>query len=128
MSEAKPFSISRRLVSLAYQKVRSNKGAGGVDGVSLERFDAGYRDHLYRLWNRMSSGSYMPPPVKLVEIPKKGGGLRPLGITTVADRIAQTVVRGLLGPSLELIFHKDSYGYRPGKSAVAALTSAQERC
>jgi retron-type reverse transcriptase len=104
MSEAKPFSISRRIVSLAHQKVRSNKGAGGVDGVSLERFDAGYRDQLYRLWNRMSSGSYMPPPVKLVEIPKKGGGLRPLGIPTIADRIAQTVVRGLLEPGLELIF------------------------
>jgi RNA-directed DNA polymerase len=128
MSEAKPFSISRRLVSLAYQKVRSNKGAGGVDGVSLETFDAGYKDHLYRLWNRMSSGSYMPPPVKLVEIPKKGGGLRPLGIPTIADRIAQTVVRGLLEPGLELIFHEDSYGYRPRKSAVMALSKARERC
>ena len=128
MSEAKPFSISRRLVSLAYQKVRSNKGAGGVDGVSLESFHAGYKDHLYRLWNQMSSGSYIPPPVRLKEIPKKGGGLRPLGIPTVADRIGQTVVRGLLEPSLELIFHKDSYGYRPRKSAVAALTQARERC
>ena len=128
MSETKPFSISRRLVSLAYQKVSSNGGAGGVDGVSLESFHAGYRDHLYKLWNQMSSGSYMPPPVKLVEIPKKGGGLRPLGIPTVADRIAQTVVRGLLEPSLELIFHKDSYGYRPGKSAVEALSVARERC
>jgi group II intron reverse transcriptase/maturase len=128
MSETKPFSISRRLVSMAYQKVRSNRGAGGVDGVSLEAFHAGYRDHLYKLWNRMSSGSYMPPPVKLKEIPKKGGGLRPLGIPTIADRIAQTVVRGLLEPSLELIFHKDSYGYRPGKSAVEALSVARERC
>jgi group II intron reverse transcriptase/maturase len=128
MSETKPFSISRRLVSMAYQKVRSNRGAGGVDGVSLEVFHAGYRDHLYKLWNRMSSGSYMPPPVKLKEIPKKGGGLRPLGIPTIADRIAQTVVRGLLEPSLELIFHKDSYGYRPGKSAVEALSVARERC
>jgi RNA-directed DNA polymerase len=95
-------------VSLAYQKVRSNKGAGGVDGLSVEEFHARYRDHLYRLWNQMSSGSYMPPPVKLVEIPKKGGGLRPLGIPTVADRIGQTVVRGLLEPSLESIFHTDS--------------------
>ena len=128
MSETKSFSISRRLVSLAYQKVRSNKGAGGVDGVSLEVFDAGYKDHLYRLWNQMSSGSYIPPPVRLKEIPKKGGGLRPLGIPTVADRIAQTVVRGLLEPSLELIFHKDSYGYRPGKSAIAALSWVRERC
>jgi len=128
MSEAKPFSISRRLVSLAYQKVRSNKGAGGVDGVSLETFDAGYKDQLYKLWNRMSSGSYMPPPVKLVEIPKKGGGLRPLGIPTIADRIAQTVIRGLLEPGLELIFHEDSYGYRPRKSAAMALSKARERC
>jgi RNA-directed DNA polymerase len=128
MSKAKAFSISRRLVSMAYQKVRSNEGAGGVDGVSLQTFHAGYKDHLYRLWNRMSSGSYMPPPVRLKEIPKKGGGLRPLGIPTVADRIAQTVVRGLLEPGLELIFHDDSYGYRPGKSAIAALSQARERC
>jgi RNA-directed DNA polymerase len=128
MSETKPFSISRRLVSLAYQKVHSNKGAGGVDGVSLEKFHARYKDHLYKLWNQMSSGSYMPPAVRLMEIPKKGGGLRPLGIPTIADRIGQTVVRGLLEPSLELIFHKDSYGYRPGKSAVGALSKARERC
>lgn len=128
MSGAKSFSISRRLVSIAYQKVRSNKGAGGVDGVSLGSFHEGYKDHLYKLWNRMSSGSYMPPPVRLHEIPKKGGGRRPLGIPTVADRIAQTVVRGLLEPSLELIFHKDSYGYRPGKSAAEALSVARERC
>ena len=128
MSGAKSFSISRRLVSMAYQKVRSNKGAGGVDGVSLEEFHEGYRDHLYKLWNQMSSGSYMPPPVRLHEIPKKGGGLRPLGIPTVTDRIAQTVVRGLLEPSLELIFHPDSYGYRPGRSAIDALSKARERC
>jgi RNA-directed DNA polymerase len=128
MSETKSFSISRRLMSMAYQKVRSNKGAGGVDGVSLETFHTRYRDHLYKLWNQMSSGSYMPPPVKLVEIPKKGGGLRPLGIPTIADRIGQTVVRGLLEPELELIFHKDSYGYRPGKSALAALMQARDRC
>jgi RNA-directed DNA polymerase len=128
MSETKPFSISRRLISMAYQKVRSNKGAGGVDGVSLGEFDTGYKDHLYKLWNRMSSGSYMPPPVKLKEIPKKGGGLRPLGIPTIADRVGQTVVRGLLEPALELIFHKDSYGYRPGKSAINALSQARERC
>jgi len=128
MSKTKRFSISRRLVSLAYQKVRSNKGAGGVDGVSMETFGESYKDHLYKLWNRMSSGSYLPPAVRLMEIPKKGGGLRPLGIPTIADRIGQTVVRGLLEPSLELIFHKDSYGYRPGKSAVEALSRARERC
>lgn len=128
MSKTKPFSISRRMVSMAYQKVKSNKGAGGVDGVSLETFHCEYRDHLYRLWNRMSSGSYMPPPVKLQEIPKKGGGLRPLGIPTIADRIAQSVVRGLLEPELELIFHKDSYGYRPNKSAHEALLRTRDRC
>jgi RNA-directed DNA polymerase len=128
MSETKPFSISRRLMSMAYQKVRSNKGAGGGDGVTLEAFHVGYKDNLYKLWNQMSSGSYIPPPVRLQEIPKKGGGLRPLGIPTVADRIGQTVVRGLLEPSLELIFHKDSYGYRPGRSAIKALSCARERC
>jgi group II intron reverse transcriptase/maturase len=99
-----------------------------VDEVSLKEFHKEYQGHLYRIWNRMSSGSYMPPPVKLVEIPKKGGGLRPLGIPTIADRIAQTVVRGLLEPGLELIFHEDSYGYRPGRSAVAAIHKARERC
>lgn len=128
MSETKSFSISRRLVMMAYSKVSSNKGAGGVDGMSLEMFHADYKDHLYKLWNQMSSGSYMPPPVKLTEIPKKGGGLRPLGIPTIADRIAQTVVRGLLEPALELIFHKDSYGYRPGKSALEAVSKVKERC
>ncbi len=128
MSKTKSFSISRRLVSLAYYQVRSNKGAGGVDGINLESFHIGYRDHLYKLWNRMSSGSYMPPPVKLKEIPKKGGGLRPLGIPTISDRIAQTVVRGLLEPGLEQIFHDDSYGYRPGRSALQALSRARERC
>ncbi|MBW8688406.1 group II intron reverse transcriptase/maturase [Chitinophaga sp. B61] len=128
MSKTKPFAISMRLVSMAYQKVKSNKGAGGIDGISLEQFDKDYRNHLYRLWNRMSSGSYIPPPVKLTEIPKKGGGLRPLGIPTISDRIAQTIVRGLLEPELELIFHKDSYGYRPGRSAHQALSCARDRC
>ncbi len=128
MSETKPFSISRRLVSLAYQKVKSNKGSGGVDGISLEEFDKQYRDRLYKLWNQMSSGSYMPPPIKLIEIPKKGGGLRPLGISTIADRVGQTVVRGLLEPELERIFHRNSYGYRPGRSAVEAVAKTRERC
>lgn len=128
MSKTKPFSISRRLVSLAYQQVSSNKGAGGADGISLEMFHKTYKDHLYQLWNRMSSGSYLPPPVKLKEIPKKGGGLRPLGIPTISDRIAQTVVRGLLEPGVEQIFHENSYGYRPGKSSIQALSRARERC
>jgi RNA-directed DNA polymerase len=128
MSETKPFSISKRWVYLAYQKVKSNKGVGGVDGVSMSEFDENYRQHLYKLWNQMSSGSYMPPPIKLVEIQKKGGGLRPLGISTVADRIGQTVVRGLLEPALEPLFHESSYGCRPGKSAHEAIQRAKERC
>lgn len=118
----------RSLCSSDEAPVTGEERREGVDGVSLESFHTGYRDHLYKLWNQMSSGSYMPPPVRLHEILKKGGGLRPLGIPTVTDRIAQTVVRGLLEPSLELIFHQDSYGYRPGKSAEQALSVARERC
>jgi len=128
MSETKPFRIKRRSVMEAYDRVYSNRGVGGVDGMSLAEFEKDWQNHLYRLWNRMSSGSYMPPPVRLYEIPKKGGGLRPLGIPTVADRIAQTVVRGLLEPGLEVIFHEDSYGYRPHKSAAMAIGKARERC
>lgn len=128
MSKTKPFSISKRLVMVAYQKVKSNRGSAGVDAVSMNEFDNDYRDHLYKIWNRMSSGSYIPPPVKLIEIPKKGGGLRPLGIPTIADRIAQTVVRGLLEPTLEPLFMSDSYGYRPNKSAAQAVEKAKRRC
>lgn len=112
----------------AYQKVKANKGSAGVDEVSLKDFGKDYRNHLYKVWNRMSSGSYMPPAVKLIEIPKKGGGLRPLGIPTIADRIAQTVVRGLLEPALEPLFSKDSYGYRPGKSATQAVERVRQQC
>ncbi|HEX9511873.1 MAG TPA: group II intron reverse transcriptase/maturase [Puia sp.] len=128
MSETKPFSISKRWVFEAYRKVRSNRGSGGVDGIGLTAFDKDYKNHLYKLWNQMSSGSYIPPPVKLMEIPKKGGGLRPLGIPTIADRIGQTVVKELLEPVLEPLFHEDSYGYRLGKSAVDAIAKARERC
>ncbi len=128
MSKTKPFSISKRLVMVAYQKVKSNRGSAGVDAVSMNEFDDDYRNNLYKVWNRMSSGSYMPPPVKLIEIPKKGGGLRPLGIPTIADRIAQTVVRGLLEPTLEPLFLNDSYGYRPNKSAAQAVDKAKQRC
>src|ERR1700761_6997730 len=128
MSEAKPFMIQRQQVMDAYLKVKANKGGAGVDAVNMFEFDKNTKLQLYRICNRMSSGSYMPPPVKLVEIPKKGGGPRPLGIPTVADRIAQTVVRGLLEPGLELIFHEDSYGYRPRRSAAMALSKARERC
>lgn len=106
MRGAKPFSISKRWVYQAYQKIRSDKESEGVDAVSLKEFDQSHGDRLYKIWNQMSSGSYMPPMVKLVEIPKKGGGVRPLGIPPVGDRIAQTMVRGLLEPVLEPLFHK----------------------
>jgi RNA-directed DNA polymerase len=113
MNQTKPkaFSIDRKLVMEAYKKVRANQGGAGIDGVTLVKFEHDYKDHLYKLWNRMSSGSYMPPPVQVVEIPKQGGGKRPLGIPTVSDRIAQTVVKMVLEPILEPIFHEDSYGY-----------------
>ena len=110
MSEAKPFMIQRQQVMDAYLKVKANKGGAGVDAVNMFEFDKNTKLQLYRIWNRMSSGSYMPPPVKLVEIEKKGGGFRPLGIPTIADRIAQTVVADLLGQQLDKVFHEDSYG------------------
>ena len=128
MSGAKPFSIERRLVKEAYLKVKANKGASGIDEMSLQKFDEDLKSHLYKIWNKMSSGSYMPPAIKLVEIPKKGGGKRPLGIPTVADRIAQAVVAGLLEKEVEPVFNEDSYGYRPGRSAVQAIEKARTRC
>ncbi len=128
MSETKPFSIRKQWVLEAYLKVKSNKGSGGVDGISLKEFGEQYKKYLYKLWNQMSSGSYLPPPVRLKEIAKKDGGVRPLGIPTVADRIGQTVVKELLEPVLEPLFHEDSYGYRPGKSAVDAVAKARVRC
>ena len=108
MAQAKPFAISRRQVWEAYKRVRANAGAAGVDGQSLEEFEAKLAENLYRLWNRLASGSYMPPPVRRVEIPKRDGGVRPLGIPTVADRIAQAVVKAELEPELEQQFHPDS--------------------
>jgi retron-type reverse transcriptase len=112
----KPFDISKRLVWEAYERVKANQGAAGVDGLTVEDFEADLRRNLYKIWNRMSSGSYFPPPVKAVEIPKPhGGGTRVLGVPTVADRIAQTVVALALGARTESIFHDDSYGYRPGR-------------
>lgn len=128
MSEAKPFAISKRLVWQAYKQVRAKKGAAGVDRQSLEAFEADLEGNLYKIWNRLSSGSYMPPPVKCVDIPKPGGGVRSLGIPTVADRIAQSVVRAVLEPKVEPVFHPDSYGYRPGKSARDAVATARKRC
>ena len=126
--KAKPFDIPKRLVWEAYQRVRANDGAAGIDGQTLEKFDEKLSKNLYKLWNRMSSGSYHPDPVKRVEIPKKSGGTRVLGIPTVADRIAQMTARLCFEPMVEPGFHDDSYGYRPGKSAHQAVAKARERC
>ena len=114
MDEAKPFDIPKREVWQAFKRVKANQGAAGVDGQSIAGFEANLTGNLYKLWNRMSSGSYLPPPVRRVDIPKADGGTRPLGIPTVADRIAQEVARRYLEPILEPLFHVDSYGYRPG--------------
>lgn len=124
----KSFVIPKRLVWEAYQKVRANKGAAGVDGQSLAQFEQDEKNHLYRIWNRMSSGSYFPPPVKAVQIPKAAGGVRTLGVPTVADRVAQTVVAMWLEPGVEKVFHPDSYGYRPGRSALDAVDTCRQRC
>lgn len=127
--ESKSFRISKRLVWEAYSRVKANGGAAGVDGMSVEEFETDLRNNLYKIWNRMSSGTYFPPPVRAVEIPKPhGGGTRMLGIPTVADRIAQTVVALTLEPRTESIFHDDSYGYRPGRSPLAAVEKCRERC
>jgi RNA-directed DNA polymerase len=125
---AKPFSISKRMVWNAYKRVKANQGAAGVDEESLADFERDLTNNLYKLWNRLASGSYMPPPVRMVLIPKHDGGQRGLGIPTVSDRIAQTVVAMVLEPLLEPYFHPASYGYRPGKSAQQALGMARQRC
>src|SRR5208283_3286714 len=125
----KSFDIPKSLVWQAYWSVKANKGAPGVDGQSIEDFDKDRDNNLYRLWNRMSSGTYFPPAVRAVEIPKPhGGGTRILGVPTVADRIAQTVVALQLQPRTESIFHDDSFGYRPGRSAHDALERCRQRC
>ena len=128
MSKAKPFSISKHAVWRAYERVKTNGGAAGVDDESLEDFERDLKNNLYKIWNRMSSGSYFPPPVRTVMIPKAKGGQRPLGIPTVSDRVAQTVVKMYLEPLVDPHFHPDSYGYRPGKSALDAVATARERC
>jgi RNA-directed DNA polymerase len=129
-SSGKVFDIPKQLVWEAYRKVRSNKGSAGVDGQSLADFEQDERRNLYKIWNRMSSGSYFPPPVRAVEIPKagQGGKMRVLGVPTVADRIAQTVVTMVLEPLVEPVFHPDSYGYRPGRSALDAVGTCRQRC
>jgi RNA-directed DNA polymerase len=128
MSKTKSFNISKIDVLKAYRCVRENKGSAGIDGQTLLDFEKDCKNNLYKIWNRMSSGSYFPPPVLRVEIPKSDGKMRPLGIPTVSDRIAQMVVKLKLEPLLEPIFHKDSYGYRPNKSALDAVGIARERC
>ena len=128
MTSTKPYVIAKRAVWEAYQQVKANRGAAGIDGETLAMFEQNLSRNLYKLWNRMSSGSYFPPPVKQVEIPKAKGGTRKLGIPTVSDRIAQTVVKRIIEPTLDPIFHQDSYGYRPGKSAKQAVAVTRKRC
>nr|WP_320193115.1 group II intron reverse transcriptase/maturase [uncultured Desulfobacter sp.] len=128
MEEAKPFGISKHVVWDAYMQVKANKGAAGVDDESISVFEEHLKDNLYKIWNRMSSGSYFPPPVKVVEIPKKNGGTRILGVPTVSDRIAQMVAKMYFEPKVEPYFHPDSYGYRPGKSAIDAVAVTRQRC
>src|SRR5215470_5896206 len=124
----KPFNIDKRLVYEAYKAVKSNRGAAGVDEQTIEQFDADLSSNLYKIWNRMSSGSYYPPPVRAVSIPKKSGGQRILGVPTVADRVAQMVVKQAIESTLDPIFLADSYGYRPNKSALDAVGATRQRC
>src|SRR5215831_16064330 len=127
-TSTKPYVIAKRAVWEAYQQVKANRGAAGIDDETIAMFEQNLSKNLYKLWNRMSSGSYFPPPVKQVEIPKAKGGTRRLGIPTVSDRIAQTVVKLMIEPILDPIFHEDSYGYRPGKSAKQAIAVTRKRC
>ena len=121
MTAAKPFTIPKQQVMEAFKAVKANAGGAGVDRQSLEDFEKDLKDNLYKIWNRMSSGTYFPPPVKAVAIPKKSGGERILGVPTVADRVAQMVVKRIFEPTIEPFFLPDSYGYRPGKSALDAI-------
>lgn len=125
---AKSFNISKHAVWEAYLRVKANKGSAGIDGQTMEDFEFDLKNNLYKIWNRLSAGSYFPPPVRRVEIPKSNGKLRPLGIPTISDRIAQMVVKNRLEPIVEPSFHDDSYGYRPGKSALDAIAQARQRC
>ena len=128
MKRAKPFEISKKVVWEAWERVKANHGAAGVDEESIADFEKGLKDNLYKIWNRMSSGCYFPPAVRTVGIPKKDGRVRLLGIPTVADRVAQMVAKMYLEPVLEPNFHQDSYGYRPGKSAIQAVEVTRRRC
>src|SRR5664280_3757730 len=128
VSQTHPDHPARPTLPTPWEKVKDNKGAPGVDGCSIEDIEADLKNNLYRIWNRMSSGSYFPPPVKAVEIPKPHGGVRVLGVPTVADRIAQTVVAMEFEKRVEPMFHPDSYGYRPGRSALDAVGTCRRRC
>ncbi|HET6192689.1 MAG TPA: reverse transcriptase domain-containing protein [Trebonia sp.] len=128
-ASGKPFRISKQEVWDAWLKVKGNQGAPGVDGQSIEAFEKDLKDNLYKVWNRMSAGTYFPPPVVAVEIPKPhGGGTRVLGVPTVADRIAQTVAAARLEEVVEPLFHPDSYGYRPRRGALDAVAACRKRC
>jgi RNA-directed DNA polymerase len=128
MHETKPFTISRKAFTMAFERVKANRGTYGIDEQTIVEYETKLHSNLYKLWNRMSSGSYFPQPVRAIEIPKKSGGIRLLGIPTVEDRIAQMVVKLYLEPVVEPIFHEDSYGYRPNKSAIQALQITRTRC
>lgn len=128
MAKTKPFDISKKAFVNAFKEVKANKGANGIDGQTIADFEENLEDNLYKLWNRMSSGTYFPKPVREVPIPKKNGGTRILGVPTVEDRIAQTVARMYFEPGVEGIFYKDSYGYRPNKSAIDAVAVTRKRC
>ena len=128
MDKAKSFDISKQQVFQAYEQVKAKRGAAGIDEVSIKAFEENLKDNLYKIWNRLASGSYFPPAVKAVEIPKKNGGKRILGVPAVADRVAQMVAKLYFEPTVEPHFHPDSYGYRPGKSALDAIEATRKRC
>lgn len=128
MNEGKSFQISQELVLTAYKRVKANKGASGVDGISFDEYEKELKNNLYKLWNRMSSSSYFPKAVRGVEIPKKNGKKRLLGIPTIEDRVAQMVTLMVFEPNVEKIFLDDSYGYRPSRSAIDAVRVTRERC
>ena len=128
MKKAKPFEISQKVVVEAWKQVKANQGAAGVDKQTIAEFEKNLKNNLYTIWNRMSSGSYVPPPVRTVSIPKKTGGERMLGVPSVSDRVAQTVWKRYFEPMVEPHFHEDSYGYRPGKSALDAVEVTRKRC
>lgn len=128
MKDSKPYKISKHVVLDAFKRVKANRGSAGIDGQDIKVFEENLKENLYKIWNRMSSGCYFPPPVKLVEIPKKTGGKRGLGIPTVGDRVAQMVAKMYFEPKVEPLFHENSYGYRPNKSALDAIGQARKMC